>query len=104
MFLTPAGEPFWGGTYFPPNARYGRPGFADVLQKIAAVYREQPQQVTQNVEALRDALGSSRRRSAATPFRSMSSSGPASSCCPKSIPSMAASARRRSFRRRPCSN
>jgi uncharacterized protein YyaL (SSP411 family) len=57
MFLTPAGEPFWGGTYFPPNARYGRPGFADVLQKIAAVYREQPQQVTQNVEALRDALG-----------------------------------------------
>ena len=57
MFLTPAGEPFWGGTYFPPAARYGRPGFADVLEKIAAVYREQPQQVTQNVDALRDALG-----------------------------------------------
>ena len=28
MFLTPAGEPFWGGTYFPPEPRYGRPGFA----------------------------------------------------------------------------
>ena len=27
MFLTPAGEPFWGGTYFPPEPRYGRPGF-----------------------------------------------------------------------------
>ena len=27
MFLTPAGEPFWGGTYFPPESRYGRPGF-----------------------------------------------------------------------------
>src|SRR5204863_3435851 len=57
MFLTPAGEPFWGGTYFPPNARYGRPGFADVLQRIASVYRQQPEQVTQNVQALRDALG-----------------------------------------------
>ena len=27
MFLTPEGEPFWGGTYFPPTNRYGRPGF-----------------------------------------------------------------------------
>ncbi|MCH7909285.1 MAG: thioredoxin domain-containing protein [Candidatus Hydrogenedentes bacterium] len=29
MFLTPDGEPFWGGTYFPPTAHYGRPGFTD---------------------------------------------------------------------------
>jgi uncharacterized protein YyaL (SSP411 family) len=57
MFLTPAGEPFWGGTYFPPAARYGRPGFSDVLEKIAAVYRDEPQRVVQNVTALRDALG-----------------------------------------------
>jgi hypothetical protein len=57
MFLTPTGEPFWGGTYFPPAARYGRPGFADVLKKLAAVYREQPHQVDQNVAALREALG-----------------------------------------------
>jgi len=35
MFLTPKAEPFWGGTYFPPDARYGRPGFASVLQRIA---------------------------------------------------------------------
>jgi uncharacterized protein YyaL (SSP411 family) len=27
MFLTPSGEPFWGGTYYPKEARYGRPGF-----------------------------------------------------------------------------
>jgi uncharacterized protein YyaL (SSP411 family) len=27
MFLTPRGEPFWGGTYFPPEPRYGRPSF-----------------------------------------------------------------------------
>ena len=32
MFLTPDGEPFWGGTYFPPAPRYGRPGFPQVLE------------------------------------------------------------------------
>ena len=57
MFLTPDGDPFWGGTYFPPTARYGRPGFSDVLAKVAAVYREEPDRVAQNVTALREALG-----------------------------------------------
>src|SRR5258705_2521295 len=57
MFLTPAGEPFWGGTYFPPGPRYGRPGFRDVLRQIAAIYRDEPAKVTQNVRPLRDAMG-----------------------------------------------
>jgi uncharacterized protein YyaL (SSP411 family) len=57
MFLTPAGEPFWGGTYFPPSTRYGRPGFADVLVQIAQVYREQKDKISKNVEALRQGLG-----------------------------------------------
>ena len=35
MFLTPAGEPFWGGTYFPKTSRYGKPAFADVLRNVA---------------------------------------------------------------------
>jgi len=56
MFLTPEGEPFWGGTYFPPVAHYGRPAFRDVLKGIAEVYRSEPDKVTQNVTALRDAL------------------------------------------------
>jgi uncharacterized protein YyaL (SSP411 family) len=56
MFLTPDGEPFWGGTYFPPAPRYGRPGLPQVLRQIAAIYREEPAKVTQNVEALREAL------------------------------------------------
>jgi uncharacterized protein YyaL (SSP411 family) len=38
MFLTPTGHPFWGGTYFPPTPRYGRPGFGDLLNGIARVY------------------------------------------------------------------
>ena len=40
VFLTPAGEPFFGGTYFPPDDRWGRPGFASVLQRIASLWAE----------------------------------------------------------------
>jgi uncharacterized protein len=56
MFLTPEGEPFWGGTYFPPTPRYGRPGFRDVLAAIAAAYKDDPEKVQKNVAAIRDAL------------------------------------------------
>ncbi len=56
MFLTPQGEPFWGGTYFPPESRYGRPAFKHVLERIAAIYRSEGEKVTANVEALKDAL------------------------------------------------
>ena len=43
MFLTPAGEPFWGGTYFPKTSRYGKPAFVDVLREVERVFREEPQ-------------------------------------------------------------
>ncbi|HWK08641.1 MAG TPA: thioredoxin domain-containing protein, partial [Vicinamibacterales bacterium] len=38
VFLTPELKPFFGGTYFPPTSRWGRPGFVDVLQEIARVW------------------------------------------------------------------
>ncbi|MSP50094.1 MAG: thioredoxin domain-containing protein [Alphaproteobacteria bacterium] len=57
MFLTPSGEPFWGGTYFPPSARYGRPGFQDVLRSVHGTYKRQPETVAKNVGALKEALG-----------------------------------------------
>jgi uncharacterized protein YyaL (SSP411 family) len=56
MFLTPAGEPFWGGTYFPPTSRWGRPGFPDVLAAIGAAWREKKDQIAQNVAALKGSL------------------------------------------------
>ena len=40
MFLTPDGMPFFGGTYFPPEPRYGRPGFKQVLEQVARVYAQ----------------------------------------------------------------
>src|SRR3954451_2473350 len=39
-FLTPDGRPYFGGTYFPPENHYGRPGFKHVLQTLATAYRE----------------------------------------------------------------
>ncbi|MGH7045754.1 MAG: thioredoxin domain-containing protein [Stellaceae bacterium] len=56
MFLTPEGEPFWGGTYFPPEPRWGRPGFPQVLEAIAEAYRAKRDDIAKNVAALRQAL------------------------------------------------
>lgn len=56
MFLTPSGEPFWGGTYFPPAPRYGRPGFKDVLRRVADAYRNKRDAVAQSVTALSGAM------------------------------------------------
>lgn len=56
MFLTPDAEPFWGGTYFPPMARWGKPAFPDVLRRISQVYQGEKETVAKNVTALRDGL------------------------------------------------
>jgi uncharacterized protein len=56
MFLTPNGEPFWGGTYFPPDSRYGRPGFPQVLDAMSNAYARDRDKVAKNVTTLREAL------------------------------------------------
>src|SRR5271165_4106160 len=56
MFLTPDGEPFWGGTYFPPEQRWGRPGFLQVLDAMSNAYTRDHDKVAKNVVALREAL------------------------------------------------
>jgi uncharacterized protein YyaL (SSP411 family) len=61
MFLTSAGEPFWGGTYFPKTSRYGKPAFVDVLREVERVYRQEPQSVEQNRSALMARLAESAR-------------------------------------------
>jgi uncharacterized protein YyaL (SSP411 family) len=57
MFLTPAGEPFWGGTYFPPEPRWGRPSFRQVLLALSNAYKNDREKVAANAGALREALG-----------------------------------------------
>ncbi len=56
MFLTPKGEPFWGGTYFPKTARYGRPSFVSVLNTVSEAFHRDPAQITKNTEFVRAQL------------------------------------------------
>jgi uncharacterized protein YyaL (SSP411 family) len=56
MFLTPQQEPFYGGTYFPPDDRYGRPGFPRLLRSVAEAYRNRQDDVTKSVEQICEAL------------------------------------------------
>jgi uncharacterized protein len=56
MFLDSDARPFWGGTYFPKQARYGRPAFATVLLRIAEVFQNQPEDVASNATQLIAAL------------------------------------------------
>jgi uncharacterized protein len=56
VFLTPDGEPFYAGTYFPPESRHGLPGFRDVLVAVSDAYRERRDDVSRQADALVDAL------------------------------------------------
>jgi uncharacterized protein len=58
VFLTPDLKPFYGGTYFPPTSRWGRPGFADLLAELARVWREDPAKVHGAAAELLDRLKS----------------------------------------------
>jgi len=53
VFLNPAGEPFYGGTYFPPTDRHGMPSFKRVLEAVAETYRNHPDRVTASAESMR---------------------------------------------------
>jgi len=57
VFLTPDLQPFHGGTYYPPEDRYGRPGFGTLLERIADIWRNSPDKIldqgSQFTEALR---------------------------------------------------
>ncbi len=56
MFLTPDGRPFYGGTYFPPEPRYGRPSFPQVLSAIADYWTEKRDKALETAAALEDGL------------------------------------------------
>ena len=56
MFLTPEGAPFWGGTYFPREPRFGRPGFKEVLRLVDRTWRNDRDKVNKNRTSLVEAL------------------------------------------------
>jgi len=55
-FLTPDGKPFYGGTYFPPDDHYGRPGFKRVLLAIAGAFREKQDDVMEQARLVESAI------------------------------------------------
>ncbi len=52
VFLTPEGQPFYGGTYFPPKPRYGMPSFTDVLLGIADAWQNRRQELVEGGKRL----------------------------------------------------
>ncbi|MGD0587477.1 MAG: thioredoxin domain-containing protein [Thermoplasmata archaeon] len=64
-FLTPDGEVFLGGTYFPPTDGHGRPGFRRVLKEVARLWSDEPERIRENAQSVRGAL--QRMREARSP-------------------------------------
>jgi hypothetical protein len=56
VFLTPQGQPFYGGTYFPPEPRYGMPSFSDVLLAVADAWRNRRQELVEGGQNLVTAI------------------------------------------------
>ena len=57
MFLSPDDQlPFFGGTYFPDQPKYGMIAFADLLERITVIYREEPEKIRQQGQAIQQAL------------------------------------------------
>ena len=79
VFLTPQLQPFFGGTYFPPQDLWGRPGFSTVLTNLAEAWRSNPEGLTTRgrevIAALREHLD--RKRGSGTQSPALGAGGPA---------------------------
>ncbi len=56
VFLTPAGVPYFAGTYFPNPRRDGRPGFLDLLPRMASAYRLRGEDIARQSASLAEAM------------------------------------------------
>ncbi len=56
VFLTPGLEPFYGGTYFPPEPRYGMPGFGAMLRNIAKAWKSEREKIMDSASQMKSAL------------------------------------------------
>ncbi len=69
VWLTPDGRPFYGGTYFPPDNRYGRAGFPNILSQIARLWREDRKRVEGEAARVMEALAQVDEGSEGAEFR-----------------------------------
>jgi uncharacterized protein YyaL (SSP411 family) len=68
VWLTPSLEPFYGGTYFPPTSRWGRPGFVEVLEEVARVWQDERPKVLQSAASIVDRIRSLGVRAGGNPL------------------------------------
>ena len=64
VWLTPELKPFFGGTYFPPESRFGRPGFVDILTEIARVWADERVKLLESADTLTRTLAETRAAAA----------------------------------------
>ncbi len=57
VFLTPDLKPFYGGTYYPPQPRYGMPSFMQILEFVAQVWKDRREEIVKNSEEVAKAIG-----------------------------------------------
>jgi hypothetical protein len=62
LFLTPDLKPFFGGTYWPPEGRFGRPGFLQVLQRIHELWQQRPEDLASSAQQLHSHLAAATER------------------------------------------
>ncbi len=62
VFLNPHGEPFYGGTYFPPEDRQGMPSFTRILESVSEAYRTRPEAIAQTSKQLLELYDGSKLR------------------------------------------
>ncbi len=62
VFLTPQGKPFYGGTYFPPFAKWGNPGFMDLLNTVAQAWENQHEQILSSGDEITQLLHAQTQR------------------------------------------
>ena len=67
LFLTPAGQPFYGGTYFPDERRHGLPAFREVLAAVSRTWRDDPEGVRRAAARVADAVAAHQQVTAGTP-------------------------------------
>ena len=106
VFLTPDQEPFFGGTYWPPRPRAGMPSFTQVLEAIAALWRDRRDEALSAGARARPSAWAARQRSTPRPSRltAARSTPPLARWDAATTPATAASARRPSSRRTARSN
>jgi uncharacterized protein YyaL (SSP411 family) len=56
VWLTPSLQPFYGGTYFPPSSKWGRPGFIEILKEIARAWEEDRGRIETSAETITERL------------------------------------------------